>query len=307
MGSEVCIRDRPYGMLNPGGFDYQAWLLQQGVGAVGYVREHGDNQLLHDSHWTIDRLRWRIGESMDHHLAGLTYLPLYKALIIGDKRGISRAQWDLFAATGTTHLMVISGLHVGLVAGLFYLMGKWLGLLCWPNSRAERWGALAAISAALLYALASGFSLPTQRAVIMVTVAMLCIASRRNISVASGLTLALLLCLIYDPMAVIGGTFWLSFTAVAVLLYCGVGRHSSGAHRHQAVYPQLWIFVGLLPVLAIVLGQVSLVSPLANVVLVPMFSFIVVPLNLLLGFIALVSTELALYLWSLLDLSLIHI
>lgn len=292
---------RPHGMKNPGGFDYQLWLLQRNIGAVAYVRPHPENRLTKETQFSIDRARFQISQFLDEQLNGLQSLPLLKALLVGDKRTIARQQWDLFSATGTTHLMVISGLHVGLVSSLFYLLGRFAALLCWPYCNAERWGASAAVIAAFVYALAAGFSLPTQRALVMVCVVMICIVLRRNVSVASGLTTALLFCLILDPLAVVGASFWLSFGAVAVLLYGAVGRRPSSGNVAVLLKSQLWVFLGLLPLLAVSLGQVSFISPLANIILVPLFSFLVVPLNLLAALVSMSSTESAVYIWQFLD------
>ena len=296
---------RPYGMSNPGGFDYQSWLIQQGMGAVGYVRENSGNVLLVDRSLTIDRLRWQFSNHIDDvagDAGGIKHSSLIKALLIGDKRHISSDQWALFAHTGITHLMVISGLHVGLIAAAGYLVSYYIVLLFGiTRSHPERWAACTAMFTALAYSLAAGFSLPTQRALAMIVVMMLIIAIRRNIDVTTGFVTALLLCLIIDPLAPVSQSFWLSFGAVAAILWGNVGRRQASRWRLRWFSAQYLVFIGLLPVMAIVLGRISLVSPLANLVLVPAFSFFVIPFNLLAGVVSLFWEEVAQLIWRITD------
>ena len=307
---------RPHGMANPGGFDYQSWLLQQGIGGVGYIREHTDNQRLDDrglfnKHWfvgygfigygSIDRWRWNIAAYLDTKLATLKHLPILKALLIGDKRSISRAQWELFARTGTIHLMVISGLHVGLICMLAYGVVRAICLCLFPHLAAERCAAIAAIIVASAYSAAAGFTLPTQRALMMIVVWMAAIYYRRNIAPSQGLVVALWFCLLFDPWAPIGLSFWLSFAAVAVIFYGTVGRKPGASVANKSWLSQYLVFIGLMPVLAILLGRVSLISPLANVVAVPVFSLLIVPANLVAAILSAFSAEGSLLLWQLLD------
>lgn len=292
---------RPNGMANPGGFDYQSWLIAQGIGAVGYVRADPQNRLLADSFWTIDRLRWDFAERIDSHTSDLANSALLKALLLGDKRGIDRQQWELFSQTGISHLVVISGLHVGLISGLCFCLCRLAVLLLCPSASAERWAACAAIAAAIGYALLAGFTLPTQRALIMITLLMILVVSQRNISPWLGLVAALWVCLLMDPLAPVSHSFWLSFAAVACLFYAALGRHSPRYRRWRWLAAQYAVFVGLLPILAIRLGQVSLLSPLVNTLLVPLFSLVIIPLNLIAGLLLWVNEGLAVWLWVLLD------
>ncbi|MEH6910044.1 MAG: DNA internalization-related competence protein ComEC/Rec2 [Oceanicoccus sp.] len=288
---------RPHGMANPGGFDYQSWLIQQGIGGVGYVRSHSDNQLVCDNRWSLHRLRWVVSAAMDRQIGHLPFSSLLKALLIGDKRAIDKRQWDLFAATGTTHLMVISGLHIGLVSGFVFLFVRFLFAAALPWYRAEFWAALAAVGCALIYALAAGFTLPTQRALIMIIVGMLTIIFQRNIAPNTGFGIALTGCLIVDPLAVLSLSFWLSFSAVFIIFYSATGRLGSIGGPGKWLSTQLWVFIGLLPVLAILLGRTSFLAPLANVILVPLFSIILVPFNLIAGIVAMGDGDIAVEIW----------
>lgn len=291
---------RPYGMANPGGFDYQSWLIQQGVGAVGYVREHRTNQLQAHSAWSIAYWRWQLGRKLDQQLLDLRYGGILKALLTGDKQGITTTQWQLFAQTNTTHLMVISGLHIGLVASLGFGLGRLLAILAFGRIAADRLAATLAIIAALFYSAAAGFSLPTQRALVMVLVFMVSIYLRRQLAPGHGLVLALLFCLLLDPLAPAGVSFWLSFSAVSVIVYGLCGRLGQG-HWRQGLRVQWLAFIGLAPVLALSFGQLSGLSPFANTVLVPIFSLLIVPFNFLAMLVSGIAPDVSRGLFGLLD------
>jgi competence protein ComEC len=296
---------RPHATANPAGFDYQSWLIQQGIDAVGYVRDDPGNQLLAGQQLTVDGLRWSFSASMDKQLEELPYLPILKALLIADMRAISPQQWQMFARTGTTHLMVISGLHVSLIALLVFHLCRWLSIICCPWLAAERCAAVCSVGAAVVYSVAAGFSLPTQRALLMLVVWMTCIFFRRHLAPSQGLVMALLLCLLFDPLAPIGLSFWLSFVAVAVIFYGSVGRRQQRSGPDLGYLAQYLVFIGMIPVLALLLGKVSLLSPLANLLAVPAFNLLIVPFNLLAALLVGVNNDIAVALWQLLD-RLIH-
>jgi len=292
---------RPHGFSNPGGFDYEAWLFQQGIRAKGYVRYSKKgakptdalrvNQRLApagSAYW-IDQVRESLRTNIlaslkDHPLRGIVL-----ALAIGDRQFISPAQWRVLRRTGTNHLVAISGLHVGLVAGFAFFLLRRLWRLSaravtrWPANKA---GALGALLAAMVYAALAGFSVPTQRALIMVAVVMLAVIVQRQTRPSSLLALALLLVLIIDPLAVMAAGFWLSFGAVTVILYGMSGRLAMKSLWWQWGRVQWLVAVGLFPALLLLFQQASLVAPLANLLAVPWVSLVTVPLTLL-GSIAL--------------------
>jgi competence protein ComEC len=275
---------RPHGLMNPGGFDYEAWLFQHRIRATGYVRQDAVNRRMGSprGYWVQ---RWR--QRIRNQLQGVLPDPaggMILALVTGDRSAIRPAQWNVMQRTGTTHLMAISGLHIGLVAGLAFFLGQsvWRfsrrGLLWLPTPKA---GAITALLATLAYAALAGFSIPTLRALIMVSVVMLALLSSRPVSPSRTLSLALLLVLILDPLAVLAAGFWLSFGAVAIIFYGLTGQVARQSRWRQAVRVQGWISVGLLPLLILFFQQASLVAPLANLVAVPVVGLLVVPLALL--------------------------
>jgi len=177
---------RPRGFANPGLFNYETWLFQQGIGATGYVRDHPANRRVAGSAnraW-FDRLRYRMLNRLKQHHS-LHYPEVLTALLIGERRAIASDLWQLFTATGTNHLFVISGLHVGFVAlcsfSLVIFIGRWLPLGATVVA-VQQLAALAAVAAAAIYSLLAGFGLPTQRALVMLLVLLLGRLLKREVS-----------------------------------------------------------------------------------------------------------------------------
>lgn len=291
---------RSRGLMNPGGFDYQTWLIERGIGGVGYVVTDADNQLLGQQRLSVDYWRWRLSEYLDSQLQPLTSRPILKALLIADKRDISRPQWELFQRHGIIHLMVISGLHIGLVAALVFGFVRILVLLL-GSSAPDRPAAVAAALAALVYSVAAGGSVPTQRAFIMVATVMVMVMLRRNPLSSIGLVMAATVCLLLDPLAVASTSFWLSFSAVLALMVGLSGRIHPQRRRRALAQSQCFVFVGLLPVLAFSFGQVSIDAPIVNLLVVPVFGLMIVPCNLLALAISGVLPEWAHWLWQACD------
>ncbi len=281
---------RPQGLLNPGGFDYEGWLFQHRIRATGYIRKSTKNQIVtpYSSSYFILRLREKIRDLITRITAGGESTGLLLALSIGERSQITPVQWQWLRQTGTSHLVAISGLHVGLVAGLMFLLlnriwrlsglfSERLMLYC-PAPKAAAWGAMLA---ALVYAALAGFSLPTQRALIMLSIVMLSIVFSRHLTPGRTLALALLAVLIVDPLAVMSAGFWLSFLAVWVIVYGLVARVGGQGKWRQWWRAQWWVTLGLMPVLLLFFQQVSLIAPVANLVAIPLVSLLIAPLSLL--------------------------
>ncbi|MBV2234296.1 MAG: DNA internalization-related competence protein ComEC/Rec2 [Sterolibacterium sp.] len=279
---------RPHGSINPHGFDYEAWLLENGVRATGYVRPATDNQLLASFVPTagtlIERVRASIRERFEQRLAGRPYAGILTALVIGDQRAIQNPQWDWFRRTGITHLVSISGLHVTMIASLAYALVGWLWrrqpgwLLRLPAQRAA---VLGGFVVALLYCLIAGFQVPAQRTLYMLAVVALALWLQRTAAASRVLPLALLLVLLLDPWAVMKPGFWLSFGAVGVLFYIGSSRLAAGHWLVEWGRAQWAVTLASIPLLLMLFQQFSLISPLANAVAIPAISFVITPLALL--------------------------
>ncbi len=274
---------RPHGFANPGGFDYEAWLYRKRLRATGYVREDPGNRRIAIATPNLQGLRQSLGEGMEAALDGQPLRGVVSALAIGDRQGITPGQWEVFRRTGTSHLVAISGLHIGLVAGLvfFGVRAVWSragGLaLRLPAPQA---GGIAALAAALVYAALAGFSVPTQRALIMTAVAIGMLLLRRRRSLFDTLMTSLLFVLLFDPLAVMDGGFWLSFCAVATILFGMGARAGAGNWWWRWGRLHALVTIGLTPVLLVLFQQLPLASPVANFIAVPWVSFAVVPLVL---------------------------
>ncbi|MGZ4970551.1 MAG: DNA internalization-related competence protein ComEC/Rec2 [Methylobacter sp.] len=275
---------RVHGTMNPGGFDYERWLFSEGVGATGYIRPSPKPVLLgRDSAWSsISVWRQSITDQLSSMLSNSPSLALIKALTIGDGNSVTQEQWDIFRKTGTIHLVVISGSHIGLIAGLVYflVLKLWArtGCLAWPPQKVA---AVSAVLVAIFYAGLAGFSVPTQRAVIMLSIAMAAIILQRNSRSYNILAIAMFAVLLADPLAVLSAGFWLSFLAVALIIYAVSGRLGKLGHVWGAIKINWVTSVGLSPLLLLFFQQISLIAPLANLVAVPVISLLVVPLSLL--------------------------
>ncbi|TDV70478.1 DNA internalization-related competence protein ComEC/Rec2 [Pseudomonas sp. LP_7_YM] len=266
---------RPGGLANPGAFDYEAWLLAQRIGATGTVV---DGQLLRASSvpWR-DRIRQRLlAVDAQGQEGGLT------ALVLGDDSGLSTADWQVLQDTGTVHLLVISGTHVGLLAGLLYgcvaglaRWGLWPRFIPWLPS-----ACVLAFSGALAYGFLAGFEVPVQRACLMLGLVLLWRLRFRHLGVLPPLLIALNLVLIAEPLISLRPGFWLSFGAVAILMLIFGARLGAWSGLRSWSRAQWLIALGLLPVLLALNLPVSLSGPMVNLVAVPWVSIFILPLAL---------------------------
>ncbi len=295
---------RVHGTMNPGGFDYERWLFSEGIGATGYVRPDPKPVFLgRDSAWSsIAVLRQHMTDQLSSTLGSSPSMALIKALTIGDGNSITQQQWEVFRKTGTTHLVVISGSHIGLIAGLVYFLvlklWAWTG---WLSQSPQKVAAVSAVLVAIFYSGLAGFSVPTQRSVVMLAIAMTAIILQRNTRPFNTLSIALFAVLIFDPLAVLAAGFWLSFLAVSLIVYAISGRLGQLGLIWSAIKLHWVTSIGLSPLLLLFFQQVSLIAPLANLIAVPVISLLVVPLALLAVFIMLISETLAGKLFLLVD------
>lgn len=284
--SLVVRLKRPHGTSNPHGFDYELWLLEEGIGATGYVRREPGNRMLDPLVWRpaclVARLRETVRERIRGILGERSYAGVIVALAVGDQRAIPAAQWQVFTRTGVNHLMSISGLHITMVAGLFAgLCG-----FCWRRTRLALRvptlvaAALAGLAAAYGYALLAGFGVPAQRTVLMLAVVALALFRGTEVAPSTVLALALFAVVLFDPWAVTAPGFWLSFGAVAIIVFVTTGRIAR-AHWLAAWGRVQWaVTLGLLPLLLALFQQVSIASPVANAIAIPVVGLVVVPLTL---------------------------
>ena len=277
----------PHGFMNPGGFDYEGWLYQKGVHATGYVRKSEANRKLADaSDYSLDAFRQHLSLKIKQILKDEDQAGLITALAVGDRSSISDNDWDTFIRTGTNHLVAISGLHIGLAAAFgFWLVRRLVPTGYMKQIPAQHTAMLAGLAVALVYAMLAGLSIPTQRALLMLSCFAVMLLLKRTASPINVMATALLLILIWDPVSVLSAGFWFSFLAVAVIFYVFSGRlglaHGWRVRIRQWGWMQFSIALALFPFSLLLFQQTSLISPLANLILVPYVSFLVVPLVLL--------------------------
>ena len=271
---------RPYGFMNPGGFDYEKWLFQHRIRATGYVINSPDNEykdVVNGQY--VNRLRNYLRHEISFYCGSDSYAGLILALGLGDRSQINPAQRTVLIRTGTQHLLAISGLHIGLIAGLVFFLARKF----WSFGRlplfmpAPRFASIVAIIAACIYAMLAGLSIPTQRSLVMVTVVMLSFFTNRQHAFSHVICVALLITIILDPFAVMDPGMWLSFIAIIVIAY-GMGcRINNDSLWWRWGRTQYVVAIGLAPVLLLFFRQVSLIGIPANLVAIPWVSFIVVP------------------------------
>lgn len=277
----------PHTLVNPGSFENEKHHFIKGIRAVGKVKEVLAHEA--DTSWfSFARFRYHLFYRIENQLKSFPFKGIMTALIVGEKTDMSASQFEVLQKTGTSHLIAISGLHVSLIAGTLFFISGW----CWRRGykayerlhwiSAQKVGAYMAIASAFIYAALAGWSIPTQRAFVMVCVAMLGCLWQRQFSPWFLYCMALIVVLVITPLAPFNAGFWLSFLAVGTLIFVFSGWNDFKKTKIQTwLAPQWTVFIGLLPLSFLFFQQTTLVGPLANLVAIPVTSFLVVPLNLL--------------------------
>jgi len=291
---------KPHSLMNDHSFDFERWMFHQGFSAHGLVRS---GKRIHEFQFislkkTVEYQRWKLRKKIKAALdPSAPYVGVLIALVIGDQNAIAQSDWQVFNATGVGHLISISGLHVTMLSGLGAMVGAWI----W---RRREWPLLIPVPkiaagtgllTAFLYAWLAGFQIPAQRTLYMVGIVAFALWTSRIPRAFDIWWIALLLVLVIDPMAPYTPGFWLSFGAVAIILY-GMGSSSSligipnGGEWERTRLDRFkqallescrlqWIVtIALVPCTLYWFYQVSIVSPFANALAIPIISFIVTPL-----------------------------
>ena len=280
---EVKLR-KPWGLANPGSFNRQQWFSQNAIDAVGSVRNSPHNRLLSgDTGWQPMPERARFDISA--RIADLPFSPnviaVLQAITVADKHAVTGELWQLFQQFGINHLLVISGLHIGLVAGAGYGLGK-LGMLLLPSrgNRSHWLPLLCSLGLACVYAALAGFSLPTARALCMLACFVAAALVGRKSASANNLLLAAAVILVMNPLAALGSGFWLSFGAVAGLLWL-LQWQAGTKPAVRLLQTHAFIALFMAPLGGVFFAGASLVAMPANLVMIPVIGWVVVPFSLL--------------------------
>jgi len=293
---------------NPGGFDFEAWAFQHGIRAKATVLAR-DKPLLIGKHpfsYGVTSLRQYIKNQALHYLPASSTSHWLLALMIGEHAGISQAQWEVLRNTGTNHLMAIAGLHLGFLA----VFAHWMTVRLWRHPQliirlpTPQAAACASLLAVFIYSTLAGFSIPTQRALIMITVYLLATFYRRVLAPWQAWSLALLLVLLLNPLSVLTQSFWLSFATLALIIYSFSGRLAPRGWWWKWGRPQWVLALGLLPLSLWFFMQYSLVSFVANMLAIPWVGFLILPFCFLSVIFLLICPGLAVYSLLLADKSL---
>ena len=288
---------RPHGTMNPGGFDFEAWMLERNLRASGYVRagradpvRTRTQAMVWQPRYAIERTRSYLRDRLQPQLADKRYGGVLLALILGDQRAIGDSDWTLFNRTGIGHLVSISGLHITMIASLAGLL---VGAL-WRRSpvllahaAAQTAAVASGLTAALAYALLAGWGVPAQRTVVMLATVGAAWIFHSRITASTSLALAAALVCVADPWAVLAAGFWLSFGAVAAIVWVMQGRPRAAPAStrrdffHAAARVQIAVTLALIPATVLLFHQLSIVSPVANAVAIPLVSWAVTPLALI--------------------------
>ena len=286
---------QPHGLMNPHGFDAELWSFSQGLGAQGHVRvvRGGPVAQLLDraSAYPVDRWRDSLRAAIWRQVADSRVAGVLAALVVGDQAAIERADWELFRQTGIAHLVSISGLHVTMFAWLA-AMAVGAAWRCWPRAMlwcaapvAGRWGGVLLATA---YALLAGWGVPAQRTVLMLATVAVLRQANLNWPWPLVLLTAAVAVTALDPWALLQAGFWLSFAAVGLLM---ASEPVSGAAPAGRLAGKLagelrgqWVAtLGLAPLSLLFFQQLSVVGLLANLVAIPVVTFLITPLALLGG------------------------
>jgi competence protein ComEC len=300
---------RIHSTQNPGAFDFEAWALQKGLRANGYVITNKDNKLIaqHRFLYPINHVREILQERILAQLPHSKTAPWLLALMIGERNNIASEDWQVLRNTGTNHLMAIAGLHIGMLAGFVHMLVSWLWrrfpslLLHVPANQA---GASVALMVAIIYSALAGFSLPTERACLMLLVFSAALLSRKKLNPWHVWSLALLVVLLFNPLSVLAESFWLSFCTIALIIYGMRGRLAPQGIWWHWGRVQWVIGFGLIPISLALFHECSLVSFVANSIAIPWLGFLILPFCLLADLDILISPNMAAWLLWLADKSL---
>jgi competence protein ComEC len=303
---------------NPGGFDYQRHMALQDIRARVYARRGSLQRMVPASavSWRsrVDPLRRELSNRMSAALAGKSSetIALLKALILGERREMSREQQEACRRAGVSHILAISGLHIGCVA--LAALGLFNWLLCWipfflRRAWARKGAAVFSLGITAGYGILAGLSPSTQRAMIMAAAFLLGFWVGRRHDWPSGLALAAAIIVLISPPTVLSVSFQLSFAAV-LAIFAGfqaipIRPPTAGARRWKTISQRLLAFLwvstlataGTLPLVLYYFNQVSLVGLLTNLIVVPIVTVVVVPAGLAGVMASAVSADLAALCW----------
>jgi competence protein ComEC len=292
----VLRLEPPVATLNPGTPDLERQWFRERVHALARVVPSRLNGRLEAIDRGIEPMREHTVEAIRASVRDRDAAALTAALAVGVTSGVTRHQWDVFAATGTTHLVAISGMHVTVFAVVVVALAR-RGWRHWPavacRIQRDSFAAVMGVAAAGAYALLAGLSVPTQRTWIMLAAWWLAQLAARARSPVHSLATALAAVVLVDPLAVLASGFWLSFGAMAAILATDASARPTQGGMARAARIQLAVTAAIAPITAAWFASVSLASLAVNVLAIPVFTLVLVPVILLATLVLAISPDLA--------------
>ena len=265
----------PHGSLNPGSFDYEGWLFRQGIAATATVKEASRCDAPGGG-WLLEQ-RQALTDRLDAWLPQRVPRGLVAALTTGDQSGLSDHDWDVFRVTGTSHLVAISGFNIAIIAGFSFFLFRWL----WAASArlcewlpAQRAALVGSAMIAGIYAALAGFEPPVERAWLMLLVILIAAWVHRPVAPSRLLALAWLAILIGDPFAVLAPGLWLSFGAVAAIVYVSSGRLRLPGAVRGMVQLQIVLSLAMVPLTLYFFQGAAWLGPFINLIAVPIVTLL---------------------------------
>ncbi|MED7789108.1 ComEC/Rec2 family competence protein [Francisella sp. 19X1-34] len=274
---------KPHEYDNTNAFNYYKYLEHHSIVGVGNVKS--GSKITYNGTAILSlpkRFRYYIYSHLQSQLKESKLKPFVLALLIGDK-DFTKSEQTLLVNSGTSHLMVISGLHIGLLAFIAFLIfrGIWSfsPKLC-RKLPAQYVGTICSIIVAFSYSLLAGFSLPTQRAVIMLLIVVVLWLLKKRVSITQSLFIAFVIIMLLDFKSIYSTSLWLSFSAVSILILISILLQQYKSRLALFLLPQVYLTIFLIPISVYYFSSFSLVSILANIVAIPLVSFVILPLLL---------------------------
>ena len=273
----------PNGQASPDAYNFEDWLFMHHLQATGYVLNQYVAERLGTVEWrSIHSVRQSLTNHISKHLQPSIGRALVKALVLGDRSELPPNIWHILASTGTSHLLAISGLHIGLVALFFGFIFSWL----WRRSEraclylpAPTVGVVSALFMACIYAALAGFSIPTERAFIMLLLFACAFLKKRFFPPWFVLFVAFILIASLHPRSMLSAGFVLSFLAVAILI--SLVKQAPQNRFWQLVRVQGALVLIMMPIVNYYFGMVSFSAPLVNLIAIPIVGWLLVPMALI--------------------------
>jgi len=282
---ELMLKLKPArSRLNLHGPDRERRYFSEAISALAIVDSPGSHRVAPGSRHSIAGLRQRTRESITDILDEHPARPLILALSLADRGEIPEQQWSRFRKTGTSHLLAISGMHIGLAAVLGFWLGRSLLLLAPVKLILKRGLVIAwcfSIGLAAWYGLMAGLGTSTRRALIMLVTFAVVSLCKRNTGPWQGYQIALLVVLVLNPLSPLGAGFWFSFSAVAVLLAVFSTRHGQQHWIGSMILAQSGLLIAMIPMGMFWFQQFTFLGLISNILAIPWISFAVVPASIL--------------------------